>query len=45
LETLVEGGLKRLGVSKGGHVFLVVGPADEPIVERLAVDLPGLLTS
>jgi anti-sigma factor RsiW len=45
LETLVEGGLKLLGVSKGGHVFLVVGPADEPIVERLAADLPGLLTS
>jgi anti-sigma factor RsiW len=44
-ESLVDGGLKLHGVSKGGHVFVVVGPAGDPLVDRLSADLPALLTA
>jgi anti-sigma factor RsiW len=44
-ETLVEGGLKVIGLSSGEHVFLVIGPADEPMVDRLATELPSLLVA
>jgi anti-sigma factor RsiW len=43
LQSIVEYGLKLYGLSRGEHVFLVVGPAGEPVVDRLATDLPSLL--
>jgi anti-sigma factor RsiW len=43
LETMVEGGLKLHGLSKGEHVFLIVGPADDHLIDSLASDLPSLL--
>jgi anti-sigma factor RsiW len=42
-QSIVEYGLKLHGLSRGEHVFLVVGPTEEPIVDRLATDLPSLL--
>lgn len=45
IESLVEGDLKLHGVSKGGHIFVVVGPADDPLVDRLSTELLGLLTA
>jgi len=44
-ESLVDGGLKLYGTSKGGHVFVVVGPAGDPLVDRLSTGLPALLTA
>jgi len=44
-ESLVDGGLKLYGTSKGGHIFVIVGPAGDPLVDRLSTDLPALLTS
>jgi anti-sigma factor RsiW len=41
---LEEAGLRLHAVVKGHHVFLVVGPADEPALGRLAPGLPALLT-
>ena len=43
LETLVEDGLKLHGLSKGEHVFLIVGDADYHVIDGLANDLPSLL--
>jgi len=45
IETIVENGLKLRGLSKGRHVFLVVGPADAPAIDRVAPRLPTLLAS
>jgi len=44
LQTLVDGGLKLHGVSKGQHIFLVVGPEDSAILDQIADQLPTLLT-
>jgi hypothetical protein len=40
---MVEGGLKLHGLSKGEHVFLIVGPADYHLIDALASNLPTLL--
>jgi anti-sigma factor RsiW len=42
-QTLVYDGLKLQGFSKGEHVFLVVAPADEPVVDQLANEVASLL--
>lgn len=44
-ESLEDGGLKLYGTSKDGHVFVIVGPAGDPLVDRLSTDLPALLTA
>jgi anti-sigma factor RsiW len=43
-ESTVEGGVRVHAIGKGRHVFLVAGPADEPVLDRLAGALPTLLT-
>jgi anti-sigma factor RsiW len=43
IESLLQDGIKLHGLSKGAHVFLVVGPVDEPAVDQLATDIPSLL--
>ena len=45
IETIVENGLKLRGLSRGRHVFLVVGPAEAPAIDRVAPRLPALLAS
>lgn len=45
IETVVEDGLKLRGLSKGRHVFLVVGPTDAPAIDQIAPRLPALLAS
>lgn len=44
IERLEEDGFKLLGQARGGHIYVVVGPAHHPGLEALASDLPELLT-
>jgi anti-sigma factor RsiW len=41
---LEQAGLRLHAAGRGHHVFVVVGPADEPVLDRLAPGLPALLT-
>lgn len=44
IERLKEGDVTILGQARGGHVYVVAGPSDNPSLEGLAAELPDLLT-
>ena len=43
IQAVTENGLQLYGQARGRHVFVVVGPSDEPGLNSLATQLPDLL--
>ena len=43
MQAVKESGLQLYGQARGRHIFVVVGPADEPGLDTLAMQLPDLL--
>ena len=41
---LSEGDVKILGQARGGHVYVVAGPANNPSLDAIAAELPDLLS-